>query len=160
MEAEMRRNERMMNNPKTQEMLANQMKIAMEQQARMMNDPNMQRMMQQNMAMVLKMQQDPNIQQLLRQQQQAFMANPQMMQQMMMHSNMAAMTEANGSSSNNNNDNNNYDAYSTTMPAIDPFRSEITSSGVTNTGNNATDGTGAQMSIAEQMLSDLNSTPY
>ena len=134
------------------------MKSAMEQQARMMNDPNMQRMMQQNMAMVLKMQQDPNIQQLLRQQQQAFMANPQMMQQMMMHSNMAAMTEANGSSSSNNN---NYDdAYSTTMPAIDPFRGEITSSGVTNTGNNATDGTGAQMSIAEQMLSDLNSTPY
>ena len=124
-----------------------------------MNDPNMQRMMQQNMAMVLKMQQDPNIQQLLRQQQQAFMANPQMMQQMMMHSNMAAMTEANGNSSSNNN--NNYDdAYSTTMPAIDPFRSEITSSGVTNTGNNPTDGTGAQMSIAEQMLSDLNSTPY
>ena len=152
----MRRNERMMNNPKTQEMLAKQMKIAMEQQARMMNDPNMQRMMQQNMEMVLKMQQDPNIQQLLRQQQQAFMANPQMMQQMMMHSNMAAMTEANGSSSNNNYD----DAYCTTMPAIDPSRSEITSSGVTNTGNNATDGTGAQMSIAEQMLSDLNSTPY
>ena len=84
-----------------------------------------------------------------------------MMQQMMMHSNMAAMTEANGNSSSSSNNNNNYDdAYSTTMPAIDPFRGEITSSGVTNTGNNATDGTGAQMSIAEQMLSDLNSTPY